>query len=252
MRLLVSVSNAEEALAAVEGGADVIDAKNPSNGPLGAVEPHVMAAIRRAVDADRLVTAALGDASDEANVERLALQLVTNGARLVKLGFAGVADADRVERLLGCAVRACSNVDAECGVVAVAYADDTGDGIDALRLVAIGAHTGVRAVLVDTADKRGPGLTALWSSSELATWVSEAHKHGVLAAVAGKLAADDLRMVADAGADIAGVRGAACVGGRNGRVSVERVRDLLSFRAQRGNAVIPKESPLPGGLRFLA
>ena len=38
-------------------------------------------------------------------------------------------------------------------------------------------------------------------------------------ALAGKLMTDDLAFVRDAGADIAGVRGAACEGGRIGRVS---------------------------------
>jgi uncharacterized protein (UPF0264 family) len=45
----------------------------------------------------------------------------------------------------------------------------------------------------------------------------------LLVALAGKLTADDLAFVRDAGADIAGVRGAACDGGRTGRVSSDKV-----------------------------
>jgi uncharacterized protein (UPF0264 family) len=40
------------------------------------------------------------------------------------------------------------------------------------------------------------------------------------------LQADDLGFVRDAGADIAGVRGAACEGGRTGRVTADKVRAL--------------------------
>ena len=47
MRLLVSVASADDARAAVDGGADIIDAKNPWVGALGAVEPDVMRAIHR-------------------------------------------------------------------------------------------------------------------------------------------------------------------------------------------------------------
>jgi uncharacterized protein (UPF0264 family) len=47
-----------------------------------------------------------------------------------------------------------------------------------------------------------------------------------MAAVAGKLGADDLAIVEGAGADIVGVRGAVCLGGRSGRVSEGRVRGL--------------------------
>ena len=44
--------------------------------------------------------------------------------------------------------------------------------------------------------------------------------------LAGKLAAPELPFVRDAGADIAGVRGAACDGGRTGHVTAARVRLL--------------------------
>ena len=81
-------------------------------------------------------------------------------------------------------------------------------------------------MLLDTADKSGPGLRGLMTPRALARWVAEAHDAGLLVALAGKLTADDLAFVRDAGADIAGVRGAACDGGRTGRVSSDRVAVL--------------------------
>jgi len=42
MRLLVSVRDASEARAALAGGAGIIDAKEPLNGPLGAVSSDVL------------------------------------------------------------------------------------------------------------------------------------------------------------------------------------------------------------------
>ncbi|WP_416341240.1 (5-formylfuran-3-yl)methyl phosphate synthase, partial [Solidesulfovibrio sp.] len=39
MRLLVSVVREEEVAAAVAGGADIVDVKNPAEGGLGAAEP---------------------------------------------------------------------------------------------------------------------------------------------------------------------------------------------------------------------
>ena len=53
MRLLVSVADAAEARAALAGGADIIDAKEPRHGALGAVAPDVLRAIRNAVGAER-------------------------------------------------------------------------------------------------------------------------------------------------------------------------------------------------------
>src|SRR5256886_15471281 len=65
MRLLVSVRGPVEARAALAGGADVIDAKDPARGALGAVSAERLAAIRRTGGAVRPVSAALGDARDE-------------------------------------------------------------------------------------------------------------------------------------------------------------------------------------------
>ena len=50
MKLLVSVSNADEARSAVLGGADIIDAKDPSMGALGAVGLDAFARIRASRD----------------------------------------------------------------------------------------------------------------------------------------------------------------------------------------------------------
>src|SRR3712207_1522808 len=45
VRLLVSVRSAAEAGTALEGGADIVDAKEPARGPLGAVDPVTIAEI---------------------------------------------------------------------------------------------------------------------------------------------------------------------------------------------------------------
>lgn len=226
MRLLVSVANAEEALAAIEGGADVIDAKDPANGALGPVEPDAMSAIVSVVAGRRLVTAAVGDAVDD--VHDRARELLMRGARLVKIGFSGHHHPAGIERIIARLAAECAGIDGQCGVVAVAYADAPSETIDASRLIPVAARAGARGALIDTTDKRGPGLTSLWSAAEIAKWVREVRDWGLIAAVAGKLTRADLAVVADIGADIAGVRGAACVGGRGGRVTAERVRDLVS------------------------
>ncbi len=232
MKLLVSVSSAEEARAAAEGGADVIDAKNPRMGALGPVTLDVFERIRRTVRGDRLLTAALGDADHSGTVERLARDLVERGAGLVKVGFAGIDDSGYVEDLIARVADVCRSVNAKAGVVAVAYADAvTGATIEGMKLMAIAARAGARGMLVDTANKDGPGLTELWSATELERWVCAVHDSGMVAAVAGKLRVGHLALAHAAGADIAGVRGAACLGGRSGRVSrelVQMLRDQVS------------------------
>ena len=228
MRLLVSVANAAETSAALAGGADVIDAKNPLSGALGAVSADVLREIHARVGGARLVTAAIGDAADETDVEHAAGTFAAAGAALVKVGFAGMTSASRVGELITAAVRGVrTRSGGTGGVVAVAYADaDRVASVAAGAFVDVAARAGATGVLLDTADKSGPGLRGLMTPTALARWVAEAHDAGLLVAVAGKLTADDLAFVRDAGADIAGVRGAACDGGRTGRLSSDRVAQL--------------------------
>ena len=234
MQLLVSVTCGDEAIAALSGGADVIDAKDPSAGALGAVTPEAFGAIRAALPHDVVVSAALGDAVGPAEIEGLAAELAAHGASFVKVGFANVADATGVAELLERVVRGCERACAASGVVAVAYADASRVGaVDARALSRVAADVGARGLLVDTADKGGASLTELWTTARLAEWVAEAHELGLGASVAGKLTLDDFAVVRESGADIVGVRGAACVGGRMGRVSADLVR-VLSRRAKRG------------------
>ena len=88
MKLLVSVADATEATAALEGGADIIDAKNPRAGALGPVTLDDLRAIHANCAGVRPVTAALGDASDEDKVEKDAMAYCGAGAALIKIGFA--------------------------------------------------------------------------------------------------------------------------------------------------------------------
>ena len=124
MRLLVSVANADEAAAAHAGGADVIDAKDPTSGALGAVSLSAFEQIASTIDGARPVTAALGDASAATAVERAAYDYAARGASLVKIGFEEAAHTARVATLLTAAVRgAQAGGHGAAGVVAVAYAD---------------------------------------------------------------------------------------------------------------------------------
>jgi uncharacterized protein (UPF0264 family) len=225
MRLLVSVANVADAVAALAGGADIIDAKDPARGSLGAVAIETLHRIRAAIGAAQLLSAALGDAAGDGAVRALAAEYGKTGASLVKVGFAGMSDLSQVQRALEATVEGAAH--AGVGVVAVAYADANRAGaLPADRIPRIAARAGARGVLLDTADKVGPSLREMISADGVADWVRQAHDQHLFVALAGRLTCDDLAWAIDAGADIIGVRGAACEGGRLGRVTVPKVRDL--------------------------
>jgi (5-formylfuran-3-yl)methyl phosphate synthase len=221
MRLLVSVRGPVEARAAVAGGADVIDAKDPDRGALGAVRPDRLAAIRRVVGAARPVSAALGDARDDAAVAAAAAAV--SGVAFVKLGFGGVTSEARARSLARAARRGAG---AETALVLVAYADwPRAASLAPDRLLAVAAETGAAGLLLDTAWKDVP-LFALASPAAVASWVAAVRAAGLFAALAGSLSGRDFATARAVGAELVGVRGAACLGGRSGRVSRARVAAL--------------------------
>src|SRR5262245_27362335 len=121
MQLLVSARNAADAAAALAGGADIVDAKEPSEGALGAVTIEVLRDMLSTVDAARPVSAALGDANHTAALERRVHACAAEGVAFVKIGFAGITDVARVTNLIASAVGAAREY--ACEVVAVGYAD---------------------------------------------------------------------------------------------------------------------------------
>jgi HAE1 family hydrophobic/amphiphilic exporter-1 len=88
MRLLVSAAGARDARAAVDGGADIVDAKDPSAGAIAAVTLDVFREIADAVAGRRPVTAALGDA-----VTQIQNAAASTLPATISLQFQGAAQA---------------------------------------------------------------------------------------------------------------------------------------------------------------
>jgi uncharacterized protein (UPF0264 family) len=230
VRLLVSVKSPAEVGPALAGGADIIDAKDPSRGPLGAVAPDKVAAILAAVADDTPFSVALGDVATVEAVMNAITSLPSTrrpGSCFIKLGFAGLQSPSAVGRLLQTAVASAANHASRPEVIAVAYADaDRSGTLPPHEIVERAAGSGCSGVLLDTYHKNEGGVLALLSCQALADWLALARGAGLLTAIAGGLEASDLPTILAIGPEIIGVRGAACEGGRDGRVTVERVRAL--------------------------
>jgi uncharacterized protein (UPF0264 family) len=225
VKLLVSVVDAEEARAAAEAGADIVDVKNPAEGSLGAPAPAVIAAVRAAVGAEVPVSAAIGDMPNLPGTAALAaLGAAASGATFVKVGLYGVSDEDDAVALL----RAVRDGARGAVVVAAAYADArrVAHAPLAPELVPrVAQAAGVGACMLDTAVKDGRGLLEWLSPDALGALVADAHAAGLQLALAGALRVEDLPVIRDTGADIAGVRSAVCAdGNRSGPLDAARVR----------------------------
>jgi (5-formylfuran-3-yl)methyl phosphate synthase len=231
MRLLVSVRNAEEARAALAGGAEIIDAKEPAHGALGPVTIEVLGDIIEAVSGMRPVSAALGDAGDASELASAARAAADAGAMFVKVGFADVREIGAVRERLARVMDGALLPSSPCAVVAVAYADwDEVGGAAPSTVLAAAAAEGAMGVLVDTVRKDGAGIFRCLGRAALGSLVREARARSLLVALAGRISVDDLWFAYEAGAEIVGVRGAACEHGREGRVRESRVRELVVAR----------------------
>jgi len=233
MRLLVSVRSAEEVAAAIAGGADIIDAKEPERGSLGAVDAATLRAIADSVPDGTALSVAVGDLCDPEEVTRALIDIdgITRRPRelYVKVGLAGVGESRLARRTLEAVTEAVRASRLQPDIVVVGYADHERAGaLPPDAVMSLASDVGSRGVLLDTWKKDGRDLFAWLSQVELRTWLERSRHQGLLTALAGSLAGPNVRDAARLGPDILGVRGAACDGGRRGVVTERRVRELAA------------------------
>ena len=218
-RLLVSVSTPTEATLAAEAGANLIDAKDPSAGPLGALTPETVSGIVAAVRAearlaDRLVTAVIGDHRDADAALSAADHIAATGVDMVKVGLYPELDRPALVAALG------RRLAARTRLVAVLLADH---GLD-LSLVVRVADAGFAGVMIDTMGK-GDGLLTIAGFDTLAGFIAHARSNGLMTGLAGSLKVDDIDRLVPLGPDLIGFRGGLCEGGDRTRpLAPERVR----------------------------
>jgi uncharacterized protein (UPF0264 family) len=229
MDLLISVAAAEEVAAAVQGGADIIDVKNPREGALGASFPPIIRHVRRVTPAHLPVSATLGDAPNlPGTIALAALGAATCGVQYVKVGLLGPRQAADAVLLLQRVCEAVREISAEVMVIATAYADaHKVNALPPLELPAVTAEAGAHGCLLDTAVKGEGNLFTNLDDAQLIWFVHQCRQFHLLSALAGSLVGSDIPRVQAIDPDIIGFRTAACLGDRvKGRIDADRVHQL--------------------------
>jgi uncharacterized protein (UPF0264 family) len=251
-RLLVSVRSAAEAEAALLGGADLIDVKEPNRGALGRADDHVLAAVIERVAGRRPVSAALG----ELRYGVPEWPSLPKGVTYCKFGLAGLGRQDWRTALTWAERRMAERWG--CITVAVAYADWM--EVDAPPPDEVCAYARQRGgvFLLDTCLKasdrggRRRTLLDLLPVRRLALLCRLCRAAGVSVALAGSIGVDEIRRLLPAAPDWFAVRGAACrEDSRLNAVDAERVGRLVELLAAAGTSTSGAESRLvgkPGGL----
>ena len=235
VQLLVSVRSATEALAALEGGADIIDVKEPSRGPLGMADADVMRAVVDAVGGRVPVSVAMGELCDKPPMSR-----IPAGVAFAKIGLAGTEHG--WETTLAATFAEAPNVKA----IAVAYYNHSIQRrpplVEAIVQWAIDRR--LYGVLFDTYMKdrghlfelrrilRHRELETHLRALQIAEYVRNVQKAGLTIALAGSLRDSMIGLALDMRPNIIGVRGAVCAGNnRKAAVDAERVRGLADLIA---------------------
>jgi (5-formylfuran-3-yl)methyl phosphate synthase len=213
--LLASVRSAEEAFAAVEAGAELIDLKEPLDGALGSVASNEVARITRELRAwypVKPISATIGDLPADA------LDEIT--ARVLEVGDAGV-DYVKVGVHAGPHARACLThlAGLPAPVLPVLLCDD---GIDP-QLVEHAVNLGFAGIVFDTAVKDGRTLFDCVDEATLAACIDVIRAKGAMVGLAGSLGWGQLEKIRAHAPDVAGFRTALCEDGRTTRLDPQRV-----------------------------
>lgn len=221
-RMLASVTNVDEALAVLEGGADFIDLKNPAQGALGALPIETIREIVAAVAGRKPVSATIGDLPmlPDLLVEQVR-KTAGAGVDIVKIGLFGHAGhAECIRALAPCARQGVA-------LIAVMLADERPD----FTLLPLLAQCRFRGVMLDTARKDGSRLVDWLSLDELREFVAAAGALQLMTGLAGSLRVSDIPALAALGPDYLGFRGALCAFGNRvagvDSVKLQSVRENL-------------------------
>lgn len=217
---LASVATPAEAVIVMEGGADIVDIKNPVSGVLGAVEPDRAQAIVRTVKGAVPVSATIGDvALDAAAIAQGIAGMSACGVDIVKVGWFGTQPHPEINSVLAQAGRQ------GVRIVVVLFAEY---GLQLDRIAELAA-AGVFGVMMDTAEKRSGNLRAKLSQDQLAAFSQRVKHYNLICGLAGSLNTTDIPPLLSLKPDYLGFRGAFCrARDRTAAVDPARVRSIRS------------------------
>jgi uncharacterized protein (UPF0264 family) len=249
LEILISIRSSEELIDAIEGGADIIDLKNPNEGSLGAAFPWLIKKVRNHGD-NFTLSVAIGDMPNLPGTAALAaFGAAICGVDIVKVGLLGPNSFNEGVTLLKGVVKATKVVNQNILVVGAGYADfKFFNGINAIDIPAICNSAGADVAMLDTYIKDGRKLFDFIDTEQLRRFVSKAHEYNLLAALAGSLEPKDIITISELGADVTGFRGAVCSESdrKNGVLEINRVRKIveISHQLSEKNKVLRSTTPI--------
>jgi dihydroneopterin aldolase len=201
IRLLISVKNVEEALHAMQAGADFIDLKDPAVGALGSLDDAISMQAVRAVNRQAMVSATVGDTHDSLEMLlELILRKSNLGVDIVKLPVSSLPKQASDYKALADLIR-----HHQLKLIAVMFAEQPVD----LTWIPKLAEMGFYGVMLDTADKQHHLLTAV-DTDTIHAFVKHCELHHLQAGLAGSLRVEYLNELTQHSPSYIGFRSGVC------------------------------------------
>lgn len=228
-KLLVSIRTADELSEAIEGGADIIDIKDPSIGSLGLPPLDVVFSIMNIIsESSKEISVAIGDIKDYSHsLSYIAYTLSSLNVNYIKIGME-MNDYSKALYIVSQIKKIITYCNSRTNIVLVSYADWKNIGaLEPLEIIKIAKMAKAWGVMIDTRIKNSRSTFDHISLQYLNEFVTNAHENGLYTAIAGGLKVEHIPTCIDLGFDVIGVRTAACSSGtRLGRVSKEAIHAL--------------------------
>ncbi|WP_437186481.1 (5-formylfuran-3-yl)methyl phosphate synthase [Planctomicrobium sp. SH668] len=218
-KLLVSVRNSHEAQVALEAGVDILDIKETLRGSLGRADLAVIKEITQIAHSSQIViqvSAAWGELHEFAHSE----SQLHEGESIPQLSYIKMGLSHLKEELnwksLWLNVRQvllhrCRESLPPPQWIGVVYVDsEAAQSPDTDEILSAAIDTGCAGVLFDTFLKGSGSLLDHLSRQRLQAIVKQLHQAGLMVIAAGKVALEDVNVLAEAGVDVVAVRSAVC------------------------------------------
>ncbi len=215
VQLLVSIRNCDEILPALQGGCDILDLKEPLNGPLAMVDKETLRGFSEFFQRQPVtvpLSMALGEMIDWQ--DKSISQFIPDEITYLKMGLSQTSDkANWYSHWLDLRNRIEDTHNRSYQWISVAYADwreAHAISPQAVFEAAIASHCS--GLLIDTYTKQGKSLLDFLSLDQIQSLIEQARSHKIKIALAGSIHQENLGLLANTSPDIIGIRGAACLG----------------------------------------
>jgi uncharacterized protein (UPF0264 family) len=230
VKLLISPADEQEAIEAIQGGADIVDVKNPEEGSLGANFPWTITRIKSLLPQSLELSCTLGDIPNLPGTASLAAYGAASlGVNYVKGSLYNIRKEEDALKMMKSIAKAARERNPRIRIVVAGFADAFRiRSLEPMIIPRISAEAQCDVAMLDTAIKDRKNLFDFLTIKQIREFIDQSHKFNLKVALAGSLRKNDLTLLSSEDVDIIGVRGAACINEDRlkGRISREKVIEL--------------------------